>query len=278
MKHPLHHGLLFLWIALWSCNPATERSDSTAGSTGGKTHDAESGTDGTTHSDASGMGGSAHDAAGGSMRDAAIGSGGALDAAGGSGGATQGGAGGKGGSAPTDAARVDGGRPLIGDKDDKGRSLVWADEFDGPGIDRTIWGNETGFVRNNELQDYTTDATNQFIDKGDLVIKGIYVGGSGQGSYTSASLTTQGHKTFQYGRIEARIEIPEAKGSWPAFWLLPPNKSWPAGGEIDVMEWVSQERNTIYGTAHFAVGGAHSSKGGSTTPTPAPTADYHVYA
>jgi beta-glucanase (GH16 family) len=44
-----------------------------------------------------------------------------------------------------------------------------------------------------------------------------------------------------YGRIEARIKVPESQGMWPAFWLLGNNittLSWPACGELDVMEHI----------------------------------------
>jgi beta-glucanase (GH16 family) len=242
--------------------------------------------------DAAGMGGSQATGGGGAKATGGSSGGGGAKATGGSSGgggakATGGSSGasgkdaatGTGGAGPTDSGTSsDAGRPQIGDTGANGRKLVWSDEFDGPDIDRAVWGNETGFVRNGELQKYTTDAANQFIDQGDLVIKGIYVGGSGQGAYTSASLITKGKKTFQYGRIESRIKVPGAKGSWPAFWLLPPNKPWPAGGEIDIMEWISQEPNVAHGTAHFAVNTVHQSSGSTTTLASPVPSDYHVFA
>ena len=181
------------------------------------------------------------------------------------------------------------GRPHLGDLDDEGRTLVWVDEFDGPAIDRTVWGNELGLVRNDEEQYYTDDAANQYVEDGTLVIAGLPGGHEGQGNYTSASLTTEGHVEFRYGRLEARIRVPGAQGSWPAFWLLPVNKDdyagyppygswWPAGGEIDVMEYVSQDPNTVYGTIHFLRADAHDSSGGSELLGEPVSADYHVFA
>ena len=44
-----------------------------------------------------------------------------------------------------------------------------------------------------------------------------------------------------YGRIEARIKVPESQGMWPAFWLLGNNIAtvdWPACGELDIMEHI----------------------------------------
>jgi beta-glucanase (GH16 family) len=64
---------------------------------------------------------------------------------------------------------------------------------------------------------------------------------AGTATYTSARLKTQGLFSFQYGRIEAQLQIPESQGMWPAFWLLGNNIStinWPACGEADVMEHI----------------------------------------
>ncbi|MBN1411376.1 MAG: family 16 glycosylhydrolase [Spirochaetales bacterium] len=33
-------------------------------------------------------------------------------------------------------------------------------------------------------------------------------------------MTTQGKLSWQYARIEARIRLPNAVGSWPAFWMM----------------------------------------------------------
>lgn len=49
-------------------------------------------------------------------------------------------------------------------------------------------------------------------------------------------------------RLEARIKVPEGKGLWPAFWMLPSNiavSQWPLGGEIDIMEFIGREPNNV---------------------------------
>ncbi|MDE2052878.1 MAG: glycoside hydrolase family 16 protein, partial [Gammaproteobacteria bacterium] len=63
------------------------------------------------------------------------------------------------------------------------------------------------------------------------------------GIYTSARIDTRRRFSFQYGRLEARIWMPEGQGIWPAFWLLGDNVDavgWPACGEVDIMERINQ--------------------------------------
>jgi beta-glucanase (GH16 family) len=71
--------------------------------------------------------------------------------------------------------------------------------------------------------------------------------------YTSARLKTERRFSQQYGRFEARIQIPSGQGAWPAFWMLGDDysvKGWPACGEIDVMESVGSSADTIEGSLH----------------------------
>jgi beta-glucanase (GH16 family) len=143
-------------------------------------------------------------------------------------------------------------------------------------------------IRNQEEQYYTTDPKNQFVENGDLVIRGIRESFEGA-EYTSASLTTEGSHDFLYGKLEGRIKVPGGKGCWPAFWMLPAHKDkydgyppydswWPAGGEIDIMEFVSQDPSTVYGTAHYLQNGGHASSGSNTVLSQPVSQDYHVFA
>ena len=52
--------------------------------------------------------------------------------------------------------------------------------------------------------------------------------------------------------MEARIDIPNGQGVWPAFWMLGanfPEVGWPQSGEIDILENVG-EKNVVYGALH----------------------------
>jgi len=140
--------------------------------------------------------------------------------------------------------------------------LSWSDEFNGANgsaPDAAKWAIETGGHGwgNGELEYYTSRSQNLHQENGHLVIQAIkerYVGPEGiERNYTSGRLKTAGRFSQQYGRFEARIQIPSGRGVWPAFWLLGedyPTVGWPACGEIDIMESVGSEPMTIRGTLH----------------------------
>ena len=133
----------------------------------------------------------------------------------------------------------------------EGYHLVWHDEFDRPGRpDSTKWDFEHGFVRNQELQWYQPQ--NATVVNGLLRITARhedvpnphYQPGSNNwkrnrefAHYTSSCLRTMRSFTFRYGRLEVRARIPVAPGAWPAIWTLGNRGGWPAGGEVDVMEF-----------------------------------------
>jgi beta-glucanase (GH16 family) len=140
--------------------------------------------------------------------------------------------------------------------------LVWSDEFSGPdgsAPDATKWAIQTGGNGwgNNELEYYTTRTQNVHVAGGNLVITAIredYTGSDGVARhYTSARMQTKGLFSQQYGRFEARIQIPKGQGMWPAFWMLGNNidtAGWPACGEIDIMENIGKEPSIVHGTLH----------------------------
>ncbi|UOQ53099.1 carbohydrate-binding protein [Hymenobacter cellulosivorans] len=150
---------------------------------------------------------------------------------------------------------------------------VWADEFNGSISSSWVFETGGGGWGNNEKQYY--QRANATVVNGVLQItaKKETVGGM---PYTSSRMITKGLKEFTYGKMEARIKMPMGQGLWPAFWMLGGNinqVSWPACGEIDIMEHINAE-NKIYGTPHWDSNG-HAEYGGSVATTPA---DFHVYS
>jgi beta-glucanase (GH16 family) len=140
------------------------------------------------------------------------------------------------------------------------QTLIWSDEFNYYGLpDTSKWGNEIGYIRNNELQYYTNRIENQIVRNGNLEITAVKETYKGY-SYTSASINTLKKTSWKYGRIEARMKFSMDQGIWPAFWMLGRNVNevgWPKCGEIDIMEHINNEE-IAYGTLHWANEENHS--------------------
>ena len=134
--------------------------------------------------------------------------------------------------------------------------LVWSDEFNYKGLpDSKRWGydvNGHGWG-NNEKQYYTEkDTTNAYVTNGILTITANKQKKENS-DYTSARLVTKGKGDWLYGKIEVRAKLPKGKGTWPAIWMLPTDWAyggWPESGEIDIMEHVGYQPDTVYGTVH----------------------------
>jgi beta-glucanase (GH16 family) len=135
--------------------------------------------------------------------------------------------------------------------------LLWEDNFDGPADqlpDATKWRFDLGTDWGNDQLEYDTGRPENASLDGNGNLRIIARQESYEGSsYTSARLTTKGLFDHTRGRYEARIKLPLGRGLWPAFWLLGANVdaiSWPACGEIDIMEYKGQEPNRVHGTIH----------------------------
>ena len=133
-------------------------------------------------------------------------------------------------------------------------NIVWSDEFNGTTIDTNTWTYDLGAGGwgNNELEYYTSRATNAFASGGLLHIVARKEAYGGQ-SFTSARMKTQGLAAWKYGRFEWRARCPAGTGFWPALWFLGTNittVSWPGCGEIDVMETSGASLTNVQGSLH----------------------------
>ena len=143
--------------------------------------------------------------------------------------------------------------------------LLWSDEFNGKKgtlPSTKTWTREIGGGGwgNSERQFYTDKAANASMDgAGRLVITANRISNEygdligdvpgtedilnrcSECQFTSARMKTARNLSFQYGRIEARIKMPQGVGTWPAFWMLGGDLldgvPWPECGEIDIMEF-----------------------------------------
>ena len=149
----------------------------------------------------------------------------------------------------------------------EGYQLVWQDEFDGNygyapnenGVPRTelnpdYWTHEVksaGWV-NHELQNYVNHKTPEGklvteLRNGKLRITAL----KENGKVYSGRVYAKVKEGWRYGYIEASIKLPKGKGTWPAFGMMPVNfRSWPADGEIDIMEEVGYHPDYVSSSLH----------------------------
>lgn len=158
--------------------------------------------------------------------------------------------------------------------------LVWSDEFDGSTLDESSWTIQRGIGNggwgNQEKQYYTDRAENLRVEDGNLIIEARKEDYD-KSEYTSARIMSKDKRTFTYGKMEARINLPSGGGLWPAFWMLGNSGAWPSCGEIDIMEYVGNAPNRILGTLHTNKDrdGAHSSR--AYTGCNTIENNYHIY-
>lgn len=150
--------------------------------------------------------------------------------------------------------------------------LVWSDEFDVIGsVNSNNWFHQTqlpagGSWFNGEQQHYTNRTDNSYVYDGFLNIVAIKENFTDQGQtkqYTSARLNSK--FAFTYGRVDVRAKLPLGDGTWPAIWTLGKNiseagaywqtqgfgtTSWPACGEIDIMEHGLGATNHVSSALH----------------------------
>ncbi|MGB5943780.1 MAG: glycoside hydrolase family 16 protein [Leeuwenhoekiella sp.] len=180
-------------------------------------------------------------------------------------------------------------KPIRGEDNDDAEeddfdSLVWSDEFNAPGAPNTDnWGYDLGTGNNGwgngESQYYTDRSDNIIVEDG--LLKITLKKESFEGSeFTSSRIQTKDKFEFTYGRVEARAKLPTGGGTWPAIWSLGADfetNPWPAAGEMDIMEHVGNQQNTIFSTLHFP---GNSGGNGVTenTVVDGVSDDFHVYA
>ena len=160
---------------------------------------------------------------------------------------------------------------------------VWSDEFDGAAQqlpDSSKWTydleNQAGgsgvrvvycSAEGGRSRECDPHHLNAFQDgSGHLVLRAAK---NANGVWNLVRITTKGLKSFQYGRIEARMRMPVGKGLWPSFIMVGADKDtvgWPASGSVDIVENVSLTpdanglgptmiRSTLHGPRYFGSNG-----------------------
>jgi beta-glucanase (GH16 family) len=161
-----------------------------------------------------------------------------------------------------------------------GWAVVWEDTFDGNGAPSAAnWNYHVGNGfnpgdssfsgwGNGEWEWYRPE--NSFRQNGNLVIRADYntsptVIAGRNWFQRSGRLTTKGKRSWTFGRVEARIAMPNAIATWPAFWMMGDAcddtittdfnapiarfdtmaSNWSSCGEIDIMEHRNTEAVTF---------------------------------
>src|SRR5688572_20007800 len=160
-------------------------------------------------------------------------------------------------------------------------TLVWADEFNGSGQPNSAnWNYHVGNGYNPGLPGFQGWGNgewewyrpeNCYQSGGNLVLRADWhttpTNIAGRDWYQrSCRITTQTKRSFQYGKIEARIQMPNANGSWPAFWMMGDAcaggsstssytapistydimiNNWASCGEVDIMEHKNSDTTVV---------------------------------
>lgn len=160
------------------------------------------------------------------------------------------------------------------------QKLIWEENFDGGSLNPEFWNYDLGDGcpdvcgwGNNELQVYREQ--NVKIKNGQLHI----IAEKEESEYFSGRIHTKEKIEFQYGIVEVRAKLPDAKGLWPAIWMLGHDireVGWPAAGEIDIMEYVGRQPDTVYNALHTPASFGNTINA-EATPVEDVTEDFHVY-
>lgn len=140
--------------------------------------------------------------------------------------------------------------PISGDE----YTLKWIDDFNGNTINDNNWNYLT--TNCNQMEESVNRKENVTVKDDSLYLAAkkedkVYTGDAPSwetpkvSNLTSGAISSEGKRSFQYGRFEIKCKIPYSYGMWAAFWTVGANRGWPWGGEIDIMEFVG---GTAWGT------------------------------
>ncbi|MCK4835525.1 MAG: glycoside hydrolase family 16 protein [Candidatus Aminicenantes bacterium] len=158
-------------------------------------------------------------------------------------------------------------------------TLVWNDEFNGTFLDSTKWNILEG-IFGSYKQLYLSE--NISVQNGCLIIKSEEKDYTVDGIdiyYSSGFVHTKEIFSQAFGRFEVRAKLPSTKGIWPAIWLLAESHDEIATTpyEIDIMEMVGPDTDTIYMTNHFSDKNGASQSNGGTFTGPDFSLDFHTF-
>ncbi len=166
--------------------------------------------------------------------------------------------------------------------------LVLDDDFDGTSLNAALWNTQYpwGEDNNGDGSENCYLPDNVAVDGGgNLVLTGQRGEVTGTGAhghakswpYSSGQVNTFGKFSMTHGVLEARLQVPAGLGTWPAFWALPADGTWPP--EVDVMEVYGNDPSWADMTYHWGTAGAPKAEDAmATLPGGAPfSSAFHVF-
>lgn len=132
-------------------------------------------------------------------------------------------------------------------------TLAWSEEFDAQQLDTAAWRKIPRGTAdwNRHMAPYDSLYS---LSGGILTLYGVNNGNleADTARFLTGGVWTKGLHSFTPGRIEVKARFSDARGAWPAIWLLPADTvkyAWPNGGEIDMMEHLNYD-TIVYQTVH----------------------------
>jgi beta-glucanase (GH16 family) len=172
-------------------------------------------------------------------------------------------------------------------------SLIFSDEFDGSTLNSQKWLAQypphfpnNGLSHNHRAWINPDQST---VSDGKLIITALdekdpnSTDGTNQWAssfgylsfdYTSGAICTYDKFTCTTGFIEGRFKVPSTLGTWPAFWTLNADKSWPP--EIDILE-IPADRKTHHYYYHYGSDWQNEKSWGGTHTDVDKSEDFHTY-
>lgn len=140
-------------------------------------------------------------------------------------------------------------------RNDRQYRLLWKDNFNGSQLNGENW---------DRLYRTSPGGWGMYMSKSDSVYelkKGILrlygkvnngIEPNDTAGFLCGGITTRHKKSITYGKIEVRLRLKGAQGTWPAVWLMPVDyKHWqyPHRAEIDILEYIHRN-DFVYQTVH----------------------------
>jgi beta-glucanase (GH16 family) len=151
---------------------------------------------------------------------------------------------------------------------------TFEEEFNGQTLDASKWSTDFQLGDAGERQFFVPDAFTLWQGKLNIYAEERT---SDEYPYTSGIITTERTFAQKYGYFVTRAKLPDGKGFWPGFWLLPLGGHYPF--EIDVFEMHGHDPYTIYMSSHWGdQQGGHQSKTVPFTSDANFSTEYHTFA